>query len=123
MAASALFMGLLGLAASFMPQEILRFFDAPVSLPAVVLLQITGALYLGFAFLNWMARGILIGGIYARPLGLGNFMHFAVVTVTFLKIVGTQSSLPLLAAAAVYAAIALWFGLVLFTHPGSASQD
>jgi hypothetical protein len=79
-----------------------------------------GALYLGFAILNWMARSVMIGGIYARPIALGNFLHFAVLTTAAWKGIaaGAVASRVLLAACCAYTVFAVWFGLVLFTHPG-----
>lgn len=56
-------MAVLGPTASFFPEEILRYIGtvpAPLINPVV---QACGALS-GFAILNWMARGLLIGGIY-----------------------------------------------------------
>jgi hypothetical protein len=77
MTLSAALTAALGVGGSFLPQEILaRFESAPDWFPILVV-QVAGALYLAFAILNWMARGNLIGGIYASPLALGNFMHFA----------------------------------------------
>jgi hypothetical protein len=118
MGASALFMASLGVLASFLPQEILGYAGArPDALP-VLLIQATGALYLGFAMLNWSSRGNLIGGIYARPTSLGNFMHFAVVSVTLLKAtLGGQHAPVVLVGLAVYLILAIGFGWTLFTHP------
>jgi hypothetical protein len=82
---SALFMGVLGAAASFLPQEIATRFGVQADTHAFLLLQIVGALYLGFAILNWMAKDVLMGGIYSRPSALGNFLHFAVVSIVLLK--------------------------------------
>src|SRR5271165_1534786 len=79
MSLSALFLAVLGIGTSFMPQEILAHYGTRATGPAVLAIQIAGALYLGFAILNWTARSILIGGIYARPVALGNFLHFAIV--------------------------------------------
>ena len=114
MNASAAFLGLLGVATSFLPQEILSHFGSPPTDISVLALQIAGAMYLGFAILNWMARGVVIGGIYARPVAFGNFLHFAVVTITLLKTLAVGVSPIMLALAVLYAAFAIWFGLVLF---------
>jgi len=115
---SALFMAILGVAASFFPQEILRYCGSRPEGPGVPLVQITGALYMGFAILNWMARGNLIGGIYSRPVALGNFLHFAVVTVVLLKALAAGEHAPEIVVGAVaYSVIGMWFGLVLFTGP------
>ena len=117
MVTSALFMGLLGLGASFLPQEALTYAGYPTKGLAVVFIQVIGALFLGFAFLNWMARGTLIGGIYSRPVAMGNFMHFAVVTIVLLKALSAEAAPVFMAATLIYAVLALWFGAVLFTHP------
>jgi hypothetical protein len=122
MTASALFMGLLGLAATFLPQETLAAAGVPeASLPAlaVILVQALGALYLGFAILNWMAKGILVGGIYARPLALGNFLHFSAVTIVLVKAIFAEGrpAPALLALALPYAILATGFGIALFTNP------
>ncbi len=123
MTTSAIFMALLGLSASFLPQELLAYANAEVGRFAIVLVQVTGALYLGFAFLNWMARGVLIGGIYSRPLALGNFMHFAVVTTVLAKVLVTEFSLFTMVGVSFYAVFAAWFALVLFTHPLGTNSD
>jgi len=114
---SAAFMAVLGIGMSFLPQELLAYFDARSARPTIVLVQVTGALYLGFAMLNWMSRGVIVGGIYARPLALANFLHFAVVATTLVKLLMAQMSQPALLVTAIYVAFAVWFGLVLFTHP------
>jgi hypothetical protein len=72
MSVSALFMTILGLGASFLPQEILAHYGSPTEGPGVLIIQIAGALYMGFAILNWMARANLIGGIYSRPVAFGS---------------------------------------------------
>ena len=115
MGASALFLGVLGLLATFLPQEILAAAGTTASRDAVLLIQALGGLYLGFAVLDWTARGILIGGIFARPVALGNFLHFAVVAVALIKaLVAGGPTVTLGGATALYALFALWFGAVLF---------
>jgi hypothetical protein len=114
---SAAFMAVLGVGLSFLPQELLSYTDAAVTGMTVVLVQVTGALYLGFAILNWMSRGVTIGGIYARPLAMANFLHFAVVAIVLVKFLMNQSSYSIAAVAVIYCVFAAWFGLVLFTHP------
>jgi hypothetical protein len=119
MFASAVFMALLGLPATFMPQETVAYAGQAATPATVVLVQVAGALYLGFAILNWAARGVLIGGIYARPVAMGNFLHFAAVAVTLLKAITPQAPAPALAVTAAYVVFAAWFGLVTFTHPAT----
>jgi hypothetical protein len=122
MSASAAFLAALGTGLSFLPQELLSYAGSSATGVAVVLVQATGALYLGFAILNWMSRGVIIGGIYARPVALGNFMHFAVVSTVLVKYLLVRFSTDMMIATVIYVAFATWFGLVLFTHPIRESE-
>ncbi|MBC3539187.1 hypothetical protein ACFSC6_07505 [Rufibacter sediminis] len=121
MSASALVMAALGLIASFLPQEVLQYLGTDPTGMAPVLVQILGALYLGFAILNWMAKGVLIGGIYARPLAMGNMLHFFAGAMALLKGLqaGQQNSI-IWALALVYGLMAVLFGLIAFRHPLAA---
>jgi hypothetical protein len=111
---SALFMAALGLAATFMPQEIVASLGGG-SRTIPLLVQILGALYLGFAMLNWMAKESLIGGIYARPVSMGNFLHFTVGAITLVKAVAVgERAILILVCAAIYAVFAVGFGAVVF---------
>ena len=118
MSLSALFMAGLGVVASFLPQEIAAHFGAgPVSF-VLLIIQIGGELYLGFAGINWMAKTVLIGGIYSRPVALGNFLHFAIGAITLLKaLAGGFRANEIIVGAVIYSIFGVWFGLVLFRHP------
>jgi hypothetical protein len=114
-------MAVAGLALSFAPAEVVSAFGVD-AIPVVVFAQLTGALYLGFAILDWMARESTIGGIYNRPLALGNFTHFLVGALALLKAASkTPHWLPGWIAAIVYSLLALGFGAVLFGSPRSVS--
>jgi len=118
MVLSALFMAILGVVASFFPQEILAYSGSRPEGLGVLLIQINGALYMGFAILNWMARANLIGGVYSRPVALGNFLHFSVVGIALLKaLISGQKAFEIVTGVVAYSTFAIWFGLVLFTHP------
>jgi len=69
--------------------------------------------------LNWMARENLIGGIYSRPVAMGNMVHFFVAALALLKIcaAGTPHREQVIIVTLIYAGFALWFGLVVFRHP------
>jgi hypothetical protein len=117
MIASALVLGVTGIAASFAPQEILSTLGvAPVS-PLPVLVQLLGALLFGFAMLNWLARETLIGGVYGRPVTVGNLSHFAIGALALLRGLAAGASPVLWGVTAVYTVFALGFGWVLFRHP------
>src|SRR4051812_7200642 len=72
MTATVVVMTVAGLAATFAPDEIAAAAGGVGSRAIVVVLQMAGALYLGFAMLNWMSRGSSLGGIYGRPLVMAN---------------------------------------------------
>jgi hypothetical protein len=76
MTVSALFFGIIGVFLSFFSQEIANYLNFDTNLISILFLQILSSLYLGFGILNWMTKGNLIGGIYSRPLAIGNLMHF-----------------------------------------------
>ena len=119
MVSSAIFMGIAGIAVSFFPQEILNHLNIDSNSPQVILMQITGALYLGFGLLNWTARGNLIGGIYSRPVSVGNLLHFTMVAIALIKLILSQK--PHLTifylVTVLYVLFALAFWKVFVTHP------
>lgn len=106
-----------GLALTFFPQEILYGFGLGSAGYFSVLLQVTGALYLGFAMLNWMAKGFLLGGIYNRPITMANFLHYFIACLAIIKVAADLNNSYVWAAALIYAILASCFGYMLFTHP------
>lgn len=116
---SAAFLLTLGVATTFFPAELLAAATAGKPTAASTLLvQAAGGLYLGFAILNWMAKDNLIGGIYSRPVALGNFLHFFAVGMALIRAVRDgQRGTAVVVLALFYAVFALWFGLVVFTNP------
>jgi hypothetical protein len=117
MTVSALIMGLTGIMLSFLPHEVLSFLNgsAGTALDPLII-QLLGALYFAFAMVNWMAKGALIGGIYARPIAIGNFTHFTIGALALVKGYGSASSF-VLGVSIVYIALAILFGIVFFRHP------
>ena len=66
-----------------------------------------------------MAKTVLIGGIYARPLCMGNFIHFTIAALALIKAAMNNPHLKYVwVATIVYAIFAALFGIVLFTNPG-----
>lgn len=122
LAASSVTMAVAGLTATFAPVELLNVLKVGVVAPLPVLIQLLGALYVAFAMANWTAKDSLIGGIYARPLSLGNFLHFGAGALALGKhewAAGFHD--PLVVALAVYAIFALGFGWLVFGR-GAACQ-
>lgn len=115
MVASALVLGLAGVAASFAPAELLTAWGAPATEQTALLVQLLGALYFSFALLNWTARGAIIGGIYARPVSIGNFLHFTMGALAIAKQeLAHHLGLPAVVALVVYAIFAVLFGVLVF---------
>lgn len=115
MVASSLYLGLTGFAASFAPTELLTALSAPTVDPLPVLIQLVGALYLAFAMANWTARDSIIGGIYSRPLSLGNSLHFIVGALALLKHeLGNGFRTPMVFALIAYSVFAICFGYLVF---------
>ena len=122
MGASAVVMALFGLAGTFLPHELLRAAGIPAGGALPVVVQLTAALYLGFAMLNWMAQDSLIGGIYNRPVAIGNLVHFVVGALALVKYAASAPPL-MLGVTVVYALFAIAFAKVLFTSPVKSSRE
>jgi len=111
-------MGAFGAGLIFVPNEIAHYYGLVGAGDALILLQILGAFYFAFAMINWMSKGNLIGGIYNRPIAIGNFTHFFVAGLALIKAAIASPSALMVGFAAVYSTFAGLFGLILFTHPG-----
>ncbi|WP_341227051.1 hypothetical protein [uncultured Arcticibacterium sp.] len=113
MAASAIVLGIAALVFTFLPEEIVGFLG--LEMGNTIILQILGALYFGFAMVNWMGKSNVIGGIYGKPVALGNFSHFAIAEIALAKwemrnqVYGGMAILT-----GIYLIFAILFGLILF---------
>lgn len=119
MAASAVFLGIIGLALTFSPNEAAAMAGLQVNQLWQVILQLLGGLYFSLAIINWMAKGAAIGGIYNKPILIGNLSHFVITAITLAKMLlnshGMHYSVYLLAAA--YSVFAILFGMIFFRSP------
>ena len=117
MSASAIVLGVLGILTTFMPQEIVNYFGISTSDTLTIIIQIIGAFYFGFGLLNWMSKDNKIGGIYGKPLAMGNSAHFFIAAIALIK--GALSvifaSTILLVLTGIYALFAVLFILIAFT--------
>jgi len=119
MTSTSLVLGLAGIVALFAPENILAILDVPLAKPLSVLIQVMGALYFSIALMNWTAKDSIIGGIYARPISLGNFAHFFSGTLVLAKYFFSNSfNAPLLLMLMVYVIFALLFYWLVFRHTG-----
>jgi hypothetical protein len=118
---SAVLLGSTGLVFSFLPQESAAWLGWSGTNPVV--LQVLGAAYFGFAMTNWTAKANLVGGIYGKPIALGNFTHFAVGALALIKSVMQQPPAILwVVITLLYSLFAIAFGYILFTHPTLKSK-
>lgn len=119
MIASSIFMGLICIALIFMQSELLKGFGLMPSNTLNLILQLLGALYFGFAMSNWMAKTILIGGIYSRSLSIGNFSHFLIAGIALVKtsFSSNTSSIYIYGLTIINVLFASLFGYIIFTNP------
>lgn len=118
MTLTAFVMGIAGIVLSFMPSEVLNYFSpGTVSNFHVLTMQITGALYFAFGMVNHTARANLIGGIYGRPIAIGNLTHFLIGSLVLVKALLSAWTIMLLIPAAVYVLLAICFAIIFFRHP------
>jgi hypothetical protein len=112
MTTSSLVLGLAGLFALFAPENLLAMLGVPMVNPLSVLIQLMGALYFSIALMNWTAKDSIIGGIYARPISLGNFAHFFSGTLLLAKYVLSNgfngSILLMLVVYTIFASLFYW---------------
>ena len=108
-----------GLALTFFPDEFAENLGLPDRASVMLLIQVIGAMYFGFAMLNWMSRRSLIGGIYNRPIAIANMTHFLMVGIALTKLMLGRAALPraFWVVTVVYVVYALIFGWLLFRTP------
>lgn len=114
MVASSIVLGAAGIAALFAPAEILPLIGGPANPFLIILVQLLGTVYFGFAVMNWTAKDNAIGGIYSRPLCFGNFAHFGIGSLVLLRPAFHHPDVAVLIALVVYAVFAIAFGSLLF---------
>lgn len=114
---SAVLMGVAGISLTFLPKEIAEITFNQNAGWAVLVLQILGAQYLAFGMINWVAKDNLIGGIYSRPVAMGNFLHFIISGLALIKTAPAHQSAWYWSFTAIYVILACAFGYVFFTHP------
>lgn len=124
MTLSAILMGIAGVLFLFLPDESLSLFGVYATSVTQVFAQFLGTLYIAFAAVNWIARGNLIGGLHGRSITVGNFTHFFLGTLLFLRELRvTPFPIWQLAAMCVYVLFAVFFGRVLFSQPIKLRQS
>lgn len=114
MVSSALFLGMLGILLTFLSEEISEYFNFSEK---PILLQLLGASFFAFAMINWTAKSNLIGGIYGRPISIGNFTHFFIGAMALIRYYIELQQGILFLVMLIYCFFAVTFGYIFFTHP------
>ena len=116
---SAIFLAVNGFGFTFFPNEIAGLLINDDNYIFILILQILGALYLGFSILNWMSKASLIGGIYNKPILIGNLLHFFTASMALIKLAfKVETNLQLIFSyTIIYSLFTLSFGYVFFTNP------
>jgi hypothetical protein len=121
MEATAIVLGLAALALIFAPELVLAQFAIEPSPAALPLAQLYGAALFGLALTSWIARTMLLGGIYGKAVVAGGFGHTLVGVFALVHAVRASSDNKFLwVACAIYALLALAFGKLMFGRGPSA---
>lgn len=107
--------------AVFAADEVAGLMDLEVSFETRMFAEFAGIGMLALAIQNWMSRGRPIGGVYARPLGLGNLLFFSSSALTLGRYLAAET-LPIeaIALCGLFALLAVAFAwLVFFSRPAA----
>lgn len=115
MTVAAVFLGCLGLGLVFAPAELGPHLGLDVD-GGTLAAELAGAGFASFALLDWMGRGAIYGGIYGRPIALGNMLLGVIAGATFAR--EATGPVPFVLAL-LFAAQAIAFGWILFAAPPS----
>ena len=121
MTACSLLLGATGIFALFLPDVLLSAQGVEPTEALSVLVQLMGALYFGFAIMNWTAKDSAIGGVYARPVSLANFSHFLTGALLLAKNLFDEFSPLMLIVTVVYVVFAACFYWLVFRATGLKS--
>lgn len=114
MIAASLVLALVAVALIFASEEWAANFGIEPSAALNITAQVLGAFMVGFAMLNWMSKGMTLGGIYGRPIVIANLLHFSMNSILFTKLSVSYSEPILWVAAAISAVLALAFVRLAF---------
>ena len=116
--AFAMVLAVLGLLLLFAAEDVSGLLGPEPTKHALV--QLLGAALLGFAAMNWIARGSVLGGIYGRAVVAGNQTHLTVGAILLFKHGFDTPDTPswLWALAVLYALGAGYFSYLTFFRAG-----
>jgi hypothetical protein len=113
----------LGFALLFLPGETAAMLgQIPGNTPVY---QLLAAALLGFAAMNWVARGSALGGIYGRAVVAGNQAHLTIGALLLARLVIDDAAVPPLvwAVTTFYVFGAAYFAYLTFFSSGIGKQS
>lgn len=120
--AAILFAG--GLVLLFAPDVVLPRLIAGFPPSAAWLGELLGAGWLGLAAMNWFQRGLMLGGIYGRPVVMANLVAYAITALTLLRaITRAEASAALWIVLAPSVVLATTYGALLLRGPFDPLQE
>lgn len=123
MLASGWVMAAIGLVLTLAPKETALAMGYPNAGGVVLLVQLLGALYVGFAIVNWMGKTRLTVPAFGKSVAIGNFVHFTMAGFALLRAAYAAHNMLLWGAAVIYAFFAACFGIVSFGGPYYRPKD
>lgn len=116
---SAAINGIIGFFITFLPQETGQFIGTTEMNSAdLALMQVLGSALIGIAIINFMGRSLTVGGIYGKPIQLGNLVFHLATGLGLLKYVfSTESWLLFGIPALLYLLLTARFIKLNFTSP------
>lgn len=117
MITSGVLNGVLGILLTFLPEEIGHWFGLASGTNVNILaFQLLGGALFGFGLMNYIGRNAILGGIYGKPILLGNMVfHFIAALELIVFIFDNDRNGLIVAFAILYAFLAAAFIRMNFT--------
>ena len=123
--ASALLLGLTGVALLFAADVMMARMAPAMPASAAWLGQVLGAALIALAWLNWLNQHVLLGGIYGRPVVLPNAAFYFISALSVLRAasrLGSHATL-LWTLGGALGIFALAYGWLLYRGPIEADMN
>jgi len=109
---------IVGVLLIFIPEELLLWTDGHAGDVATLAVSITGAAILGIGMLNYLGRSAIYGGIYGKPIVLGNLIFHFIAALELIRYLFEVHQFGYLVIFAIlYAFLAAGFIRMNFTSP------
>lgn len=121
---TAVVFGAAALSLIFAPELALARLAIAPTPAASTLAQLYGAALFGLAMTSWLARTMLLGGIYGKAVVTGGFAHALVGAFALLHALRASADNALVwGACVVYALLAIGFGTMMFGRGPAAPSS